>query len=97
MRQREVSRRRFVTGTAGAAFGAMIVPRHVLGGAGYLAPSETVNFAVVGCGGQGAAGASDDVAGGPEPVAPAERVFGVVDSGSARVASRRRGELIPPR
>ena len=31
----------------------MIVPRHVLGGAGSTAPSDTVNFAVVGCGGQG--------------------------------------------
>jgi hypothetical protein len=31
----------------------MVVPRHVLGGAGYLPPSEKVNVAIVGCGGQG--------------------------------------------
>jgi predicted dehydrogenase len=31
----------------------MIVPRHVLGGAGYTAPSETVGGALIGCGGQG--------------------------------------------
>ncbi len=53
MRHKTVSRRAFVAGTASVAFGAMVVPRHVLGGAGYLAPSKTVNVAVVGCGGQG--------------------------------------------
>jgi predicted dehydrogenase len=31
----------------------MVVPRHVLGGVGYLAPSETVNLAGIGCGGMG--------------------------------------------
>src|SRR5262249_60987187 len=84
MRQREVSRRRFVTGTAGAAFGAMIVPRHVLGGAGYLAPSETVNVAVVGCGGQGSADAGEVFAGGQNIVALADVDFGFVDAAMAR-------------
>src|SRR5580765_8451462 len=41
-----VSRRRFM-GTAAAAAGVTIVPRHVLG-AGFQAPSDTVNVAVVG-------------------------------------------------
>src|SRR5262249_28347183 len=95
MRQREVSRRRFVTGTAGAAFGAMIVPRHVLGGAGYLAPSETVNFAVVGCGGQGAADASELVAGGQNLVALADVDFGFVDSAIAGRARGRNGQPNP--
>lgn len=36
-----------------AAVGATIVPRHVLGGAGFKAPSETLNIAVVGFGGMG--------------------------------------------
>src|SRR5436309_3394282 len=36
MRQDEVTRRGFIAGTAGAAFGAMVVPRHVLVGAGVL-------------------------------------------------------------
>ena len=42
----EVSRRKFM-GTAAAAAGITIVPRHVLG-AGFQAPSDTVNVAVVG-------------------------------------------------
>jgi predicted dehydrogenase len=42
-----VSRRTFM-GTAATAAGITIVPRHVLGGTGYQAPSDTVNVAVVG-------------------------------------------------
>ena len=43
----KVSRREFVTTAAATAAGLTIVPRHVLG-AGYQAPSDTVNVAVVG-------------------------------------------------
>ena len=43
----EVSRRQFVGTVAAAAAGLTIVPRHVLG-AGFQAPSDTVNVAVVG-------------------------------------------------
>jgi predicted dehydrogenase len=39
--------------SAGAAAGLLIVPRHVLGGPGFVAPSDTVNVAVIGVGGQG--------------------------------------------
>ncbi len=89
MRQDEVTRRSFVAGTAGAAFGAMVVPRRVLGGAGYLAPSETVNVAVVGCGGQGASDANEIVDGGHNIVALADVDFGFVDAAmSGRVRSR---------
>jgi predicted dehydrogenase len=42
-----ISRRGFVGGVAAAA-GLLIVPRHVLGGPGYQAPSDTVNVATVG-------------------------------------------------
>jgi predicted dehydrogenase len=42
-----ISRRGFVGGLAAAA-GVMIVPRRVLGGTGYQAPSDTVNIATVG-------------------------------------------------
>jgi predicted dehydrogenase len=42
-----LSRRAFVGGVAAAA-GVMIVPRRVLGGTGYVAPSDTVNVATVG-------------------------------------------------
>jgi predicted dehydrogenase len=52
MREQEKSRRQFVATTAAAA-AAMIVPRHVLGGRGFVAPSDTVNVALVGAGGQG--------------------------------------------
>src|SRR5271163_407726 len=95
MRQDEVTRRSFVAGTAGAAFGAMVVPRHVLGGAGFLPPSETVNVAVVGCGGQGAADAGEIFAGGHNIVALADVDFGYVDSAMARRTRGRNGEPNP--
>lgn len=48
------SRRRFLQSAAAAAAGVTIVPRHVLGGPGYQAPSDTLNIAGVGAGGMGA-------------------------------------------
>ena len=55
--EKPVTRRRFVAGLAagaGAAAGVFsIVPRRVLGGPGYVAPSERVNIASIGVGGQG--------------------------------------------
>lgn len=42
-----VSRRTFV-GSVAAAAGFMIVPRHVLGGPGYQAPSDRLNIATIG-------------------------------------------------
>jgi predicted dehydrogenase len=48
-----ISRRVFVGGMAAAA-SAMIVPRHVLGGPGYTAPSDKLNIAAVGVSGMGA-------------------------------------------
>src|SRR5215213_10252546 len=50
----ECSRRAFLGAAAGGvALNFMIVPRHVLGGAGYLAPSERINLAGIGAGGMG--------------------------------------------
>jgi predicted dehydrogenase len=46
------SRREFIAQTAAAVAAATIVPRHVLG-AGFVAPSDKVNVAVIGVGGQG--------------------------------------------
>jgi predicted dehydrogenase len=46
-------RREFIRNAALAATAFMIVPRHVLGGAGYVAPSDTVNIAGIGVGGVG--------------------------------------------
>src|SRR3982751_4851850 len=53
MKGKKVTRRQFVTDSAKIGLGVMIVPRHVLGGAGYQAPSDTMNFAVIGFGGMG--------------------------------------------
>ena len=47
------SRRNFLGVTAGAGLGLLIVPRHVLGGAGFVPPSERVNLAGIGAGGMG--------------------------------------------
>jgi predicted dehydrogenase len=46
-------RRQFLATTASAAAAAAIVPRHVLGGPGFVAPSDKVNVALIGAGGQG--------------------------------------------
>jgi predicted dehydrogenase len=55
----EISRRAFVADGGKLAMGAMIVPRHVLGGVGYQAPSDTLNVAIVGAGGMGAENAQE--------------------------------------
>ncbi len=47
-----LSRRQFIGGAA-AASSFIIVPRHVLGGPGYQAPSDTLNIACIGIGGKG--------------------------------------------
>ena len=46
-------RRQFLATTATAAAAVTIVPRHVLGGPGFVAPSDKVNVALIGAGGQG--------------------------------------------
>ena len=53
MRKRQnLSRRRFMA-TSSALAAASIVPRYVLGGPGHVPPSEQLNVAVIGTGGQG--------------------------------------------
>ena len=49
----ESSRRRFVKTAASAAAATTILPRHVLGGPRFVPPSDKVNVAVIGVGGQG--------------------------------------------
>jgi hypothetical protein len=51
-KSRRLSRRRFMLASGAAATAFSIVPRHVLGGAGAVPPSEKVTMAVVGCGTQ---------------------------------------------
>ena len=53
MSPRKITRRDFVADAGKLAFGAMVVPRHVLGGFGFQAPSATLNIACIGIGGMG--------------------------------------------
>jgi predicted dehydrogenase len=91
MKRDKITRRKFVAGTTGAAVGAMIVPRHVLGGPGYQPPSDKLNVAVIGCGGQGAADATELVIGGENIVALADVDFGYVDRACAERTKNRDG------
>jgi predicted dehydrogenase len=49
----EPGRRHFMATAASAVAATTILPRHVLGGPGFVAPSDKVNVAVIGVGGQG--------------------------------------------
>ena len=51
----KITRREFFRAGAAAAASLAIVPRRVLGGQGYLAPSDTLTKAVIGVGGMGRA------------------------------------------
>lgn len=51
--KKNLSRREFIGTTALATAAFTIVPRHVLGGPGYKAPSDTLNIACVGIHGKG--------------------------------------------
>lgn len=52
------SRRSFIKNSALAAAGFYIVPRHVLGGPGFIAPSDRLRVASIGIGGMGASDVS---------------------------------------
>ena len=52
---RRLTRRRFIGRTLAAGAAVAIVPRRVLGGPGYTAPSDTLTRAVIGVGGMGQA------------------------------------------
>jgi len=56
MPRSSTSRRQFLKNAAFAGAAFTIVPRHVLGGPGYTAPSEVLTRAVIGTGGMGLAG-----------------------------------------
>jgi len=53
MKENKSGRRDFVKKSLLAATGITIIPRHVLGGNGYLAPSDYLTKAVIGVGGMG--------------------------------------------
>jgi predicted dehydrogenase len=52
-KEQAVTRRKFLASAGGAAAAATIVPRYVLGGKGFTAPSDQLNIAMIGTGGQG--------------------------------------------
>jgi predicted dehydrogenase len=56
---KKVSRRNFIKTSAFSAATFMIVPRHVLGGRGFIAPSDKVNIGIVGAGGKGKENTAD--------------------------------------
>ncbi len=95
MTKDKISRRKFVTATTSTALSAMIVPRHILGGVGYQAPSDKVNFAVIGCGGQGASDSMELVTAGENLVALADVDFGYVDRATSARAKNRDGSPNP--
>ncbi|HWC77668.1 MAG TPA: Gfo/Idh/MocA family oxidoreductase [Blastocatellia bacterium] len=92
MVKNRLTRRKFVANTAGVTLGAMIVPRSVLGGPGYIAPSDKLNIAVVGCGGQGATDAQELLTGGDNIVALCDIDFAFVDRNTARRGTTRDGQ-----
>jgi len=51
--RKTISRRSFVKSTALSTTAFMIVPRHVLGGPGFIPPSDKLNIAGIGIGGMG--------------------------------------------
>ena len=50
--KKDISRGDFIKKAAIATAGFYIVPRYVLGGKGYMAPSDKLYIAAVGCGGE---------------------------------------------
>lgn len=50
---KKISRRKFVSSAAVASLGFTIVPRHVVGGKGYVPPSDKLTIGYIGCGTQG--------------------------------------------
>lgn len=51
--KKSITRRKFIKGSIAAAASIVIVPRHVLGGQGYQAPSDQLTKAVIGVGSMG--------------------------------------------
>jgi len=51
--KKNFNRREFIGTTAAASVAFTILPRHVLGGPGYIPPSDKINLAYIGCGTQG--------------------------------------------
>ena len=102
MSKKIVTRRNFVTDSTKLALGAMIatpgfpmiVPRHVLG-RGFVAPSDTVNFAVAGFGGMGSGNAETLVSSGCNLVAVCDVDMGFANRNVADKEKNRDGTPRP--
>src|SRR5512133_691721 len=89
-----ISRREFVGATTTAALAFTIVPRHVLGGRGYVAPSDRLNVACVGVGGMGMSNMTTLVTGGENVVAVCDVDYAYVErslAGRTRAPTPRPG------
>lgn len=82
MKTRALSRRTFIAKSALTAATVSVVPRHVLGGTGYIAPSDKLNIGSVGVGGKG----RTDVEG-----VISENVIALCDVDEERASANRRG------
>jgi hypothetical protein len=80
---------------ASFALGPMIVPRHVLGGVGYRAPSDTLNVAMVGIGGMGMSNFAALVAAGVNIVAICDADFAYVERSLANRMRPAQGQSGP--
>lgn len=93
MSRRKITRRAFVEGAGRAALGATILPRHILGGRGFQAPSDTLNVAIVGAGGMGMSNSEALVT--QNIVALCDVDFGYVDRQLANRQKDREGKPRP--
>lgn len=50
---KKINRRKFLGSAAAASLAFTVVPRHVLGGQGYVAPADKITLGYIGCGTQG--------------------------------------------
>ena len=80
-------RRSFVRTAAAASVAPLIVPRHVLGGVGFVAPSDTVAVGIIGAGGMGASNAA------PLAMMDDVRIAAIADVDMGRVAEAVSGRL----
>jgi hypothetical protein len=53
LKQNDISRRKFVQLAASSAIGFTILPRHVIGGKGFISPSDKITLGYIGIGTQG--------------------------------------------
>mgnify|MGYP002683596429 FL=1 len=53
MEKKKINRRNFISRYASAALAFTIIPRHVLGGPGFMPPSDQLTKGIIGVGGMG--------------------------------------------